>query len=38
MNITWMSAKFRDSNQLETNVDDILDKFDSKYKLAFYII
>lgn len=35
MKFTWMSAKCRDSKQLETDVDDILNNFGSKYKFAF---
>jgi transposase len=35
MKYTWMSAKCRDSKTLETDVDDILDNFGSKYKFSF---
>jgi transposase len=35
MKFTWMSAKCRDSKALETDVDDMLDNFGSKYKFAF---
>ena len=35
MKFTWMTAKCRDRIQLETDVDDILDNFGSKYKFAF---
>ena len=35
MKFTWMSAKCRDSKQLETDVDDILNNFGSKYKFTF---
>ena len=35
MKYTWMSVKSRDSKTLEADVDEILDNFGSKYKLAF---
>lgn len=35
MKYTWMSAKCRDSKTMETDVDDILESFGSKYKFSF---
>jgi transposase len=35
MKYTWMAVKCRDSETLETDVDQILDNFGVKYKFAF---
>lgn len=35
MKHTWLAVKCRNSNELETDVDEILDNFGTKYKFQF---